>query len=298
MAPRRRTSELTAGERLNFLLTNRIPRRWTTLFVGWLSRRRNPLVRDLSIAIWQFFAGDLRLEEARKARFNSMHDCFIRELKPGARPVARHPGSIVSPCDGIVMAGGRMTGNRLIQAKGFPYALAELLGDEALAAPYQNGTFVTLRLRANMYHRFHAPDACHLTTVRYISGDTWNVNPIAVKCVERLYCRNERAVLPLNVDGLRLPLLLVPVAAIAVASIRIHGLGESLDLRYRGANELPCRRTFARGEEMGYFQQGSTMIVVAGRDVQLANGTSPGTTIRMGRTLLVRSAPRRADIFQ
>ena len=77
------------GERINFLLTNRIPRRWATLFMGWFSRIRNPWVRDASIAIWRYFADDLALHEARKTEFDSLHDCFIRQLKPGARPIDR-----------------------------------------------------------------------------------------------------------------------------------------------------------------------------------------------------------------
>ena len=77
---------LFAQEDLNFLLTNRIPRRLATQFVGWISKIEQPLVRDLSIGLWSFFS-DLDLSEAKKTQFRSMHDCFIRELKVGARPV-------------------------------------------------------------------------------------------------------------------------------------------------------------------------------------------------------------------
>ena len=84
------TLHLTFRERLNFLLTNRIPRYLLTRFMGWFSKLEQPLLRDLSIALWQCFT-DLGLHKAKKTRFNSLHDCFIRELKEGARPVDADP---------------------------------------------------------------------------------------------------------------------------------------------------------------------------------------------------------------
>src|ERR1700758_4723516 len=96
---------LLAQEDLNFLLTNRIPRRLATQFIGWFSQIEQPLVRDASIALWRFFS-DLDLSEAKKTQFHSLHDCFIRELKDGARPIDSDPETFVSPCDAIVGACG------------------------------------------------------------------------------------------------------------------------------------------------------------------------------------------------
>src|ERR1700735_2501025 len=96
---------------INFLLTNRIPRRLLTRFMGWFSRIEQPLIRDLSIATWRFFS-DLDLSEAKATRFKSMHDCFIRELKPGARPIDGDPAILASPCDAIVGACGALVGDR------------------------------------------------------------------------------------------------------------------------------------------------------------------------------------------
>src|ERR1044071_5314827 len=112
----------TSFEELHFLLTNRIPRRTVTQVLGKVSKIEQPIVRDLSLAIWQAFA-DLELGDAAKTEFKSMHDCFIRELKPGARPIDPDPSIVVSPCDGIVGGSGRIDGENLIQAKGFPYTL-------------------------------------------------------------------------------------------------------------------------------------------------------------------------------
>src|SRR5262245_48702669 len=116
-------------EDINFLLTNRIPRRLLTRFVGWFSTIEQPLVRDLSLATWRLFAGDLRLDEAKKTQFTSLHDCFVRELKDGARPIDRTPGVLVSPCDAIVGAFGRVRSGELIQAKRSTYTIDDLVVD-------------------------------------------------------------------------------------------------------------------------------------------------------------------------
>jgi phosphatidylserine decarboxylase len=272
-------------EELNFLLTNRIPRRLLTQFIGWFSQIEQPLVRDLSIGVWRFFSG-LDLSEARTTQFRSMHDCFIRELKDGARPVDADPDVLVSPCDAIVGTCGAVAGTELIQAKGFPYTLQDLLGDPALVELYRDGRYVTLRLTASMYHRFHAPHDCRVESVAYVSGDTWNVNPIALKRVEKLFCKNERAIVKTRLAPTDHVVTLVPVAAVLVASIRLNFLAGEPDLRRRGARAIPCDAPFRKGAEMGWFQHGSTIIVFAPDGFALCDGVSEGQTIRMGEPLL------------
>jgi len=154
MTLRAQILRVLAQEDLNFLLTNRIPRRLATQFMGWFSQIQQPLVRDLSIALWRFFS-DLDLSEAKQPHFRSMHDCFIRQLKEGARPIDDDPKILVSPCDAIVGASGTIAGTRLYQIKGFPYTLAELFCDRVLANAHRDGRYVTLRLTSSMYHRFH-----------------------------------------------------------------------------------------------------------------------------------------------
>jgi len=285
MTVRSRIATLFQQEDLNFLLTNRIPRQLTTQLIGWFSQIEQPLVRDVSIAIWRFFSG-LDLSEAKATQFRSMHDCFIRELKPGARPIDQDPAVLVSPCDAIVGACGTIEGTRLYQIKGFPYTLEDLLGDAALVAAHRNGRYVTLRLTSGMYHRFHAPHGCRVDQVTYISGDTWNVNPIALKRVEKLFCKNERAVLCTTLTASSHRVTLVPVAAVLVASIRLHFLDVLLSLKYRGPNVLPCDAVFAKGQEMGWFQHGSTIIVFAPEGFALCDGVKEGSMIRMGQRLM------------
>jgi phosphatidylserine decarboxylase len=285
MTVRAQILKVCQQEDINFLLTNRIPRRLATQFIGWLSRIEQPLVRDFSIAAWRLFS-DLDLSEAKKTQFESLHDCFIRELKDGARPIARDADTVVSPCDAIVGACGSIAGSTLFQAKGFPYTLEDLLCDRDLVETYRNGIYATLRLKSSMYHRFHAPQDGRIEQVRYISGDTWNVNPIALKRIERLFCKNERAVVRLRLAANGQTVTLVAVAAILVASIRLHCFGAALNRNYKGSSVIACDHSVGRGDELGWFEHGSTIIVFAPHGFALCDNLRDGAAIRMGEPLM------------
>ncbi len=293
MSIKQSIQKILIQEDLNFLLTNRIPRNTLTRFIGWFSQIENPLLAYISIKIWQFFSA-LDLSEAKNSHFKSMHACFTRELKPGARPINTDPDTLNSPCDAIIGAFGQVKDGQIFQAKGFPYTIQELIPDPSLASSYEACDYVTLRLTSSMYHRFHAPSAMRLKKVSYISGDTWNVNPIALKRVERLFCKNERAVLECELSnsegqGTGSILTLVPVAAILVASIRLHCLDLLFHLKYKGPNAIECDATFNRGDEIGWFQHGSTIIVFAPKGYRLLTTIKLGEIIRMGEPLLKKS---------
>jgi phosphatidylserine decarboxylase len=275
---------LTQQEDLNFLLTNRIPRAALTRFMGWFAKIENPLVRDASIACWRLFS-DLDLSEAKKTEFKSLHDCFTRELRPGLRPADPDPAVAASPSDGIIGAFGRIEDTKLFQIKGGPYALLDLLGDPALVEQHRNGRFVTLRLTSSMYHRFHAPADCRIERVTFIHGDVWNVNPIALKRVERLFCKNERAVLQTRLASGE-ALTLVPVAAILVASIRLHFLDVTLNAQSRGPVVFPCDAEVRKGCELGWFEHGSTIIVLTPDHFEFCDNVVEGARIRAGEPLL------------
>ena len=289
MTLRQQIQKILGQEDINFLLTNRIPREALTRFMGWFSKIEQPWVRDASIATWKFFT-DLDLSEAKKQTFTSMHDCFTRELKPDARVIAQDSDCMTSPVDSIVGAHGPIADTMLFQAKGFPYTLEDLLGIEENLEYWRNGTFVTLRLTSAMYHRFHAPHDCTVEKVRYFSGDTWNVNPIALKRVEKLFCRNERAFIGTRLTGdspmAGQRVALVPVAAILVASIRLHFLDVLFHVRYAGKRIFACNSSFQRGQEMGWFQHGSTVIVLAPKGFTLSEGLHQGVHVRLGQPLL------------
>jgi phosphatidylserine decarboxylase len=274
--------KIVQQEEINFLLTNHIPRRMLTRFIGWFSRIEQPLVRDISLRTWGFFA-DLDLSDAKQARFRSMHDCFTRALKDGARPVEMDPAVLVSPCDAIVGSLGRVEHGKALQIKGFSYDLDDLLGNAEDAESFRDGCYVTLRLTSSMYHRFHAPYDCRVESVSHFPGDAWNVNPVALRRVERLFCKNERAVI-----RTRLPtgyaVTLVPVAAILVAGIRLRFL--DIELRSDRRRTFPCTASLRKGEEMGWFEHGSTIILFAPEGFRCCDEVREGMAIRAGRPLL------------
>jgi len=279
---------LLLQEDMNFLLTNRVPRILLTRLMGRVSKVRCRPFARAAIGVWRLFT-DLDLSEAREQQFDSLHDCFVRELRPGARPVAADPDVMTSPCDGIVGAMGEALGTEVFQAKGFPYSIEDLMGDAATAVPFRDGTYLTLRLTSAMYHRFHAPDDGVVEGVTYLSGDTWNVNPIALSRVERLFCRNERVLIRMRLhDGQ--PAALVAVAAILVASVRLHFLDVLLHLRWRGPNVIPCHHPVRRGEELGWFEHGSTIVLFVPMGFKPCPGIEPGARVRMGQALWRRSA--------
>jgi phosphatidylserine decarboxylase len=275
---------LTQQENLNFLLTNRVPRAALTRFMGWFSRIENPFVRDASIACWRLFS-DLDLSEARKSEFRSLHDCFTRELKEGLRPFDPDPAIVASPSDAIIGAHGAIEDAELFQIKGAPYSLLDLLGDPRLVETHRNGRFVTLRLTSSMYHRFHAPADLHIERVTFISGDTWNVNPIALRRVEKLFCKNERAVIETQLASGE-AFTLVPVAAILVASLRLHCIDRTLNAQTRGPTVFPCDVTVQKGSELGWFEHGSTIIVLTPDRFEFCDSVREGARIKAGEPLL------------
>lgn len=283
-----------AQEDLNFLLTNRLPRRLATRFMGWFSRIEQPLVRDLSIATWRLFC-DVDLSDARETHFPSLHAAFVRALRPGARMVESDPAILTSPSDAILGAHGRIEAGRLYQIKGLSYRLADLLGgDAALARAHEGGTYATLRLTAGMYHRFHAPHDLQVESVRHIWGDTWNVNPIALKRVEALFCRNERAVIRLRLCRTDHAVTLVPVAAILVAGLRLGFLPEDTALRETGGRLVDCGVQLAKGDEMGWFEHGSTIVILTPPGFTLRPTLREGDRLRMGEPLMSLPQPTSA----
>ena len=276
---------IAADDRLNFAITNNLPRRAVSRLMGRVAAIENRLISAPAIAAFRFLCAP-DLSEARQASFASLRDCFIRELAPGRRPIDPRPDILASPSDGIVVAAGTIAQGLLLQVKGSAYPLAELLRDEARAAALEGGCYATLRLTAGMYHRFHAPQDGRLTEIVHIAGDAWNVNPPALARIPRLYCRNERAALRLepNIGGPTITL--VAVAAVLVAGIRIHGAALPARRDHAEPWRSPCDLPRAKGEELGWFEHGSTIVVLAPRGVALAPALREGTTIRMGEALM------------
>ncbi len=280
----RAIAKLTDIESVNYALTNWLPRRSATRAMGWLSKVEQPLVARSLIAVWRIFC-DVDLSDAAEARWPSLHAAFIRRLRPGARTFRAQAHQLSSPSDGIIVASGRIDSDSIVQAKGRRYSISELTGGEGEA--YIGGSFVTLRLTAGMYHRFHAPQDAVAERVRYFPGDCFNVNPPALKRVDRLYCRNERATVRLRLDD-GTPVLLVPVAAILVAAIRLTFLDTVKLLRERADPVATLATPVVQGEEMGWFEHGSTIVMLTPAPFVTAAGVATGDRVRAGDVLFDR----------
>ena len=227
MTVRTTIAKVFQQEDINFLLTNRIPRRLLTQFMGWFSRIEQPLVRDASIALWRFFS-DLDLSDAKKRNSRSLHDCFTRELKEGARPIDPDPACYGQPLRRHRRRLRADRGPSSSRSRAFLHARI-CWATPALVERHRDGRYVTLRLTSSMYHRFHAPHDCrveerHLHLRRHLERQSDRA------AAHREAVLQERA----GGDQTRLAetgdmLTLVPVAAILVASIRLHFLKAPLD---------------------------------------------------------------------
>jgi phosphatidylserine decarboxylase len=254
--------------------------------MGRISKVENKYFARFAIRIWQLFSDDMRLHEAEKSNFNSIHECFTRRLKHDARPLEQDDKLLVSPCDAVIGAHGNIRNLEALQIKGMPYSLQDLTQGAVDLEPYRDGKFITLRLKSSMYHHMHAPVEGRCQKLHYISGDTWNVNPPTLKRVGKLFCRNERALIELKPLDSNAHLLMVPVAAVLVASMRFDGLDYPLSLSYKGPNEIEHLRSFKRGEHMGHFEHGSTIVLLTSKHFSFMPLIKEGLIIRMGQALM------------
>ena len=276
-------NKLLEQEQLNFWLTNRIPRILLTRMMGRLSKIRHPWIARPGIALWRHWGG-LDLREAQQSKFDSIHECFIRRLKPGTRPFDPDADIVCSPCDALVGAQGLIQDGQLIQIKGMVYRLSDLLQSESLAKACEGYGFVTLRLTASMYHHFHAPHDLRVKSLRYIRGDAWNVNPPTLKRVPSLFTKNERAVIELSIENTKETMWLIPVAAVLVASMRFTFSNLHLHLNYHGPSQINTDVPLRKGDEMGWFEHGSTIICLTPPEWRWM-GPSNGQRIKAGQAL-------------
>jgi len=219
--------------------------------------------------------------------FNSF---FTRALAPGARPVVAGADEIACPVDGTVSQAGPVEQDRLLQAKGIDYTLAGLLGgDEALARRFRGGSFATVYLSPRDYHRIHMPLAGTLAAMRYVPGRLFSVNDFSTRHVRNLFARNERLITLF--DTAAGPMAVILVGAFFVAGIETVWAGEVSRARPQGSwqhykHGRPVTVELARGEEMGRFNMGSTVIVLFGPGrVRWAETLVPGAAVGMGELM-------------
>ncbi|MGD9592032.1 MAG: archaetidylserine decarboxylase [Candidatus Berkiella sp.] len=198
--------------------------------------------------------------------YPSYHEFFIRRLKPSVRTIDPSPNSIVSPCDGEISQIGSIEKNTLVQAKGKSFTVSSLIGSETDAKPFENGKFITIYLAPKDYHRVHMPLPGTLTHIRYIPGKLFSVNPLTTSHIDNLFAKNERVVAFFKHDQGSFAIILV--GAMIVGSIFTRWGGTLTPHRARCTKDILYPQTpeqhikLDKGDEMGYFSLGSTVIVL------------------------------------
>lgn len=249
---------------------------WKSQFTRWFVKQFKV---DMTLAL-----------EPDLEKYSSFNDFFTRALRPGARPITQKPDGIACPVDGAVSQLGDIKNGRIFQAKGRDYSLLELLGGDVRASEqFEDGKFATLYLSPKDYHRIHIPIDGKLTAMSHVPGRLFSVSPATTRAVPRLFARNERVIA--YFDTKAGPMAVVMVGAIFVASIETVWAGEvtppaGKEIKHWKYNPETPEYQFKRGDEIGRFNMGSTVILLYGNQrVSWLDDIRPGGSVQMGQAL-------------
>ena len=278
----------TTGERLRSLLFYILPHHAISWCVFHIARVRWKPFKNLAIRIYTRLH-TVNLQEAvitDAYQYESLNAFFTRALKPQARPLHTDDSSWICPVDGAVSQAGAIERGRIFQAKGHEYSLSELLGgDTAMAEPFMDGQFATLYLSPRDYHRIHMPVDATLKNMTYVPGRLFSVAAYTVKAIPRLFARNERVVCEFETrNG---PMIMVLVGAINVSATETvwHGLVSGVRGRITKTAYSSGEVRLNRGDEMGRFNLGSTVIVITTANFELDAAIQAGAAVTMGRPI-------------
>ncbi|HEY1817172.1 MAG TPA: archaetidylserine decarboxylase [Kofleriaceae bacterium] len=241
---------------------------------------RAPAYRAFARAV----GADLGEVELELAAYDTFGDFFARKLKADARPLAPDDAALIAPCDGVIAALGTVTDGTLVQAKGLNYRLADLVVDDEMAERFDGGSYTTIYLSPRDYHRVHAPTSGRIVAYDYVPGELWPVNPRVASRREGLFTQNERVVIWLESDRAG-TIAVVMVGATGVGNIRLAHAEDSVTWRHAGERrriELDAR--VERGDELGAFRLGSTVVMVFEPNAVTLAGEL-GQTVRFGEGL-------------
>jgi phosphatidylserine decarboxylase len=225
--------------------------------------------------------------------FRSFDEFFTRALKPGSRPLEGGTETLVSPADGLVEAAGPVERGASIRVKGQRYEVGELLGDAADAERYEGGTFAVIYLSPRDYHRVHAPVSGPAHTLRHVGGTLLPVNSFGVANYPRLFARNERVAVLQRSEPFG------EVATVLVGAVGVGRISIAFDAEMMtNVGRSPTTRRWApsaapevpRGEELGAFHLGSTVVLFVERVASLEWRVRPGDRVRVGQALAVRGS--------
>ncbi len=260
-----------------------LPKRALTAVVGWFS---GTSVSRMLIP-WYSRHYHIRIEDAEHPAnaYRSLRDFFTRRLRSNVRPI--EPLGLLAPVDGLVSEVGYISAGSLLQAKGVTYTLSALLADPTEAAGFEGGLYFTFYLSPRDYHRIHMPLDGTVTSWRYIPGTLYPVNPLGVRSIPGLFTKNERLVS--NVDTDHGAVAIVKVGATVVGRIRtVYGPPVRAPRR-RGVQQGILDLQMQRGDELGWFEMGSTVIVVVSPSLSLQPVIQRGESVFMGQTVAIRA---------
>lgn len=251
--------------------------------MGWFTTK----CISMFIKAYNINMAEAKLKNA--SDFDTFNNFFTRELEEGARPIDANKDVLCYPVDGAISQQGDIVDGKLIQAKGFNYSLTTLLGgDEETAAPFQGGKFSCIYLAPKDYHRIHMPMAATLREMIYVPGELFSVNPLTAQNVPDLFARNERVVAIFDTEFGELAMVLV--GATIVASIETTWAGTITPpagkdiFRWHYPTSGDDAITFEKGDEMGRFKLGSTVVSAFAPKMlsDFAKDAGPGTVTRLG----------------
>lgn len=265
-----------------------VPKNLLSRVVG--AATRLPAPRAIRVLAMRAFAARYGIDLTASPpleTYRTFGEFFARPLRPKLRPVAQGETVVVSPVDGTVSQAGLSSAGRILQAKGIDYAVSTLVGDAALARRLEGGSFATLYLSPRDYHRIHFPLGGRVTGWRYVPGRLWPVNPASVRTVPGLFGVNERLVTVLDT-----PLGICAVVAIGATIVgRVRAYYDpSVPLtntaRLGSGRDYPSPIPIEKGQELGAFEMGSTVIVLfePGRVVLLPQ-LAPLAKVRVGEPI-------------
>ncbi|WP_456413826.1 archaetidylserine decarboxylase [Thiolapillus sp.] len=246
---------------------------------------KNMLIRE---AVSRYAVDMFEAENPTPSSYPSFNAFFTRALKADARPIAHQRDAIACPCDGRVSQVGYIRQGKLIQAKGHDFTLLELLaGDEELAETFAGGAYSTIYLSPRDYHRVHMPLSGRLRGMIFVPGDLFSVSEATVQLVPNLFARNERLIC--GFDTAAGPMLVILVGAIFVGSMETVWAGEVTGPKDGPSTwlyEKDQKIILKKGEEMGRFNMGSTVITLFTRNrIRWDKAFTPGVRVRMGQRI-------------
>jgi phosphatidylserine decarboxylase len=267
-----------------------LPKHGVSKLVGFLARARLGIVTTGLIKAF-IKAYNINMNEAEHSdasHYKTFNEFFTRALAHGVRPLVTEEHAVAHPVDGTVSQLGPIKDGTLVQAKHHYYSVLELLGgDDDLAEKFEDGDFATIYLAPSDYHRLHMPLSGTLTDMVYVPGDAFSVNPLTAANVPNLFARNERVVAIFETEvG---PMAMVLVGATIVRSIETVWAGEVTPPRGTAVNRWRYPTDgdntifLEKGEEMGRFKLGSTVVCLFPKDkIEFLEGLEAGSATRMG----------------